>query len=272
MTAARPLRTTTPTGGTRSGRATRGRAHGPAELPNPPNSRTVDRPPRPRRPRRASATCMTTGESRAGRVRRRLARAAVARAATSTPSRFARRPWARAAGALRRRERLRDVADLVLADHATLAADPDLAERFTHVFALDPPPSAAAHALLRASGPGFLHLGWGPAEVEFTRAVVEHEHGLRPAPDRGLPGARARLDPAGGPIPRAGAATATGAIPGRLPWPGAACGCWTSSVSRDSRTQAVPLGARSPMGSGPNWSVPRRSGPAPRRAKRDFDS
>ena len=69
--------------------------------------------------------------------------------------------------------------DLVLADHAGLAAAPQLAQRFAHVFALDPPTSAHTDGLLH-SGSGFLHLGWGPAEIEFARAVVEHQHGLRP--------------------------------------------------------------------------------------------
>jgi single-stranded-DNA-specific exonuclease len=92
-------------------------------------------------------------------------------------SRFARAPWAKAfahgaTGAMQ--------SDLVLTEHGALAANPALAERFMHVFALDPPSSAAAHALLEHSGPGFLHLGWGAAEVEFARAVVEHEHLLRP--------------------------------------------------------------------------------------------
>ena len=85
---------------------------------------------------------------------------------------------------------------------AALAAAPRLAERFAHVFALDPPASAAAHALLEHSGPGFLHLGWGPAEVEFTRAVVEHQHRLRPHLTE-IYRALGSLDPPGCPIPRA---------------------------------------------------------------------
>jgi hypothetical protein len=92
-------------------------------------------------------------------------------------SRFARSPW----GCVFAHCATADTGcDLVLTEHGALAANPSLAQRFTHVFALDPPVSPAARAALEQSGPGFLHLGWGAAEVEFTRAVVEHEHCLRP--------------------------------------------------------------------------------------------
>jgi hypothetical protein len=67
-------------------------------------------------------------------------------------------------------------------DHATAAGDPSLLARFTHVFALDPPPFEAVEATLRAGAPvegGFLHLGWGSAELDFTRKAVEQEYGLR---------------------------------------------------------------------------------------------
>jgi hypothetical protein len=48
---------------------------------------------------------------------------------------------------------------------------------------LDPPGHPATSESLRLSGgagPGFLHLGFGAAEVEFARRVLDHEHGLRP--------------------------------------------------------------------------------------------
>jgi hypothetical protein len=89
----------------------------------------------------------------------------------------------------------------VLADHAGLAASPQLAHRFAHVFVLDPPTSASAESVLQ-NGSGFLHLGWGPAEIEFARALVEHQHGLRPhltAIYRALEA----LSPPGSAIPRA---------------------------------------------------------------------
>ena len=113
-------------------------------------------------------------------------------------ARFGRAPWTKLSahcGAA-----VEEAGDLVLTDHAALAATPSLPQRFAHVFALDPPPSAIAQEQLEG-GPGFLHLGWGPAEVEFARAVVEHQHGLRPhltAIYRMLEA----LDPPGSPIPR----------------------------------------------------------------------
>jgi single-stranded-DNA-specific exonuclease len=116
------------------------------------------------------------------------------------PARFGRGPWTRlsehcGSGAPEA------AGDLVLADHAGIAASPARAGRFAHVFALDPPASHAWHSLMAASGPGFLHLAWGEAEVEFARALVEHQHGLRPhltAVYRAL----GALDPPGSAIPR----------------------------------------------------------------------
>ena len=115
------------------------------------------------------------------------------------PERFARAPWTRLLPHCGAQD---DMSDLVLAEHDTLVALPGLAHRFTHVFALDPPASPAARSLLEHSGPGFLHLGWGEAEVEFARAVVEHRHALRPhltAIYRALEA----LDPPSSAIPRA---------------------------------------------------------------------
>jgi single-stranded-DNA-specific exonuclease len=91
--------------------------------------------------------------------------------------------------------------DIVLAEHGAIAANPSLAQRFTHVFALDPPTSQPARALLEHSGNGFLHLGWGPAELEFTRAVVEHQHTLRPHLTD-VYRALGALDPRGCPVSR----------------------------------------------------------------------
>jgi hypothetical protein len=71
----------------------------------------------------------------------------------------------------------------VLCEYGALAADPSLPSRFAHVFLLDPPPHLKTSEALRASaGPGesFLHLGFGPAEVEFAHKVLDHEHSLRP--------------------------------------------------------------------------------------------
>ena len=113
--------------------------------------------------------------------------------------RFARRPWVKLA-AHSCASAAAGEADLALADHGGLAAAPQLLDRFTHVFALDPPASASGDELLRA-GPGFLHLGWGAAEVDFARAVVEHQHGLRPHLTEVYRALEA-LDPPECPIPR----------------------------------------------------------------------
>jgi single-stranded-DNA-specific exonuclease len=85
-------------------------------------------------------------------------------------------------------ERLRSVSErdaFYLADYATLAENPGVLSRFTHVFALDPPPSEHLSSLLSAvAGPGgasFLHLGWGPAELEFALKAHEYEYSLRGA-------------------------------------------------------------------------------------------
>jgi single-stranded-DNA-specific exonuclease len=73
-----------------------------------------------------------------------------------------------------------------LVDYATIAGNPDLLSGYTHVFALDPPPSAELSTRLSETGgslgpPVFLHLGWGYAELEFARKMLEQEYSLRPA-------------------------------------------------------------------------------------------
>jgi single-stranded-DNA-specific exonuclease len=128
---------------------------------------------------------MTTGESllvlcadvsrRAALVERDLA-----------AERFGRAPWVR----LSRNcgpaaaERARTCADApVLCEYGALGTVPGLLHRFTHVFALDPPPRAdTGKALRRSAGDerSFLHLGYGAAEVEFAARVLEHELQLRP--------------------------------------------------------------------------------------------
>ena len=73
---------------------------------------------------------------------------------------------------------------LCVAEHAALEGEPGLPSRFRHVFVLDPPPFAHVDELLREGalaigGESFLHLGWGAAELEFSRNVLEHEYSLR---------------------------------------------------------------------------------------------
>jgi single-stranded-DNA-specific exonuclease len=60
-----------------------------------------------------------------------------------------------------------------------LAAAPALAAAHDHLLALDPPPGGASDPLLRAAPAS--HMAWGPAEVEFARAVARAELELRPA-------------------------------------------------------------------------------------------
>jgi single-stranded-DNA-specific exonuclease len=71
-----------------------------------------------------------------------------------------------------------------LVDYETIAREPSLLERFTHVFALDPPALEHLARLLsdsapRGGDPAFLHLGWGQSEVELTSKALEQEYGLR---------------------------------------------------------------------------------------------
>jgi single-stranded-DNA-specific exonuclease len=70
-----------------------------------------------------------------------------------------------------------------LASHEALERDPGLAAPFTHVMALDPPTSHAAHLRLRAAagelGAQRLYLGWGAAELRFAADKHQHEYGLR---------------------------------------------------------------------------------------------
>jgi single-stranded-DNA-specific exonuclease len=67
---------------------------------------------------------------------------------------------------------------VALVDYATISDDSSLLEGFTHVFALDPPPGRPLYEAL-AAGSGFLHLGWGPPEVEFAARALEQELELR---------------------------------------------------------------------------------------------
>jgi single-stranded-DNA-specific exonuclease len=69
-----------------------------------------------------------------------------------------------------------------LLDYASVGRRTPLLERFTHVFALDPPPLPWLETALRtstSSSDSFLHLGWGAGEVEFAIRAVEQELGLR---------------------------------------------------------------------------------------------
>ena len=169
--------------------------------------------------------------------------------------RFARSPWTRLAAHCAAGDDMS--ARRCCAEHDTLAADPALAQRFTHVFALDPPPLAEPRRSLlqRRRRRRFLHLGWGPAEVEFARAVMEHEHGLRAAPD-GASTARSGRGSAGS-AECLGRAAGDGRHPRTAAWPAAACGCWRSSTSRDlDRSSGTVSCTITNGGARPIWSAP----------------
>jgi single-stranded-DNA-specific exonuclease len=84
-------------------------------------------------------------------------------------------------------------AGLILADWSAIARRPPAPRRFQHVVLIDPPPSAAAESLAtqgRASGEGFaagsaasgyLHVAFGPAEVEFSERLLARDWQLRGA-------------------------------------------------------------------------------------------
>lgn len=67
-----------------------------------------------------------------------------------------------------------------LASWDLLAVRPQVAEPYRHVFGLDPPPVADAHALAQGlPGTGLVHLGWGPAEQEFAVTALQARNDLR---------------------------------------------------------------------------------------------
>lgn len=67
-----------------------------------------------------------------------------------------------------------------LTSWALLLADPTLADRFTHLVALDPPPSAEAERVLVSGSAGtFAHQLWGPAELRFSLDELERNADLR---------------------------------------------------------------------------------------------
>jgi single-stranded-DNA-specific exonuclease len=67
-----------------------------------------------------------------------------------------------------------------LVSHDTLERRPELAERFRHVVALDPPAGIeAAGRLRRGTSADLTHLAWGDAELRFAQQINELEYGLR---------------------------------------------------------------------------------------------
>ncbi|MGI9021402.1 MAG: single-stranded-DNA-specific exonuclease RecJ [Solirubrobacterales bacterium] len=99
---------------------------------------------------------------------------------------------------------------VVLTDWQRLEREPSLPDPFEHVVLIDPPPSAELEAVAdRCQSGGFLHLAWGPAEVEFAIRAWEAQWPSRPV----LGGLYRRLgEPAGpsGELEAAGARAALG--------------------------------------------------------------
>ena len=173
---------------TRPGQPTRGPSPHPCELPN---CRTANCSwtTATRAPSAYSATCMTTGESVLVLCADVSRRAAVLSRDLDS-ARFARRPVGPAVGTLRCRRVPTDATDLVLADHAGACGDAAAGGALrARVRARPPGLGSGARAAGAAAARDSCTSGWGPAEVEFTRAVVEHQHRLRAPSDRDLPGA-----------------------------------------------------------------------------------
>ncbi len=74
-------------------------------------------------------------------------------------------------------------AGLVLVDWAVVALRPEAPRGFRHVVVIDPAPSEAVEGLAWADpeSHGFLHLAWGPAELQLTERLLGREWDLRGA-------------------------------------------------------------------------------------------
>ena len=72
-------------------------------------------------------------------------------------------------------------AGLVLADWTAIALRPEGLGGFRHLVVVDPPPSEALETLARSGEDGYLHLAWGPAEIELTERLLAREWELRGA-------------------------------------------------------------------------------------------
>ena len=71
---------------------------------------------------------------------------------------------------------------VALTDWGRLEREPTLSARFRHVVLIDPPPTPALERIAdRAERDGFLHLAWGPAEVEFSLRAWDAQWPSRPA-------------------------------------------------------------------------------------------
>jgi hypothetical protein len=71
-------------------------------------------------------------------------------------------------------------AALSLVDWTVVAQRPEAPKGFRHVVVIDPAPSEALESLVR-SGAGYLHLAWGPPELQLTERLLGREWELREA-------------------------------------------------------------------------------------------
>ena len=87
------------------------------------------------------------------------------------------------ADAARRHGHLRDrLGGFALCDYRALERDPALARAYAHLALLDPPAWRRADAVARAGEPDqYVHLCWGPSEVEFARRALARDYDLRAA-------------------------------------------------------------------------------------------
>ena len=69
-------------------------------------------------------------------------------------------------------------AGLALVDWTAIARRPDAVRLFSHVVVIDPPPSEALEGLA-LTGHGYVHLAWGPGELELTERLLAREWELR---------------------------------------------------------------------------------------------
>jgi single-stranded-DNA-specific exonuclease len=86
-----------------------------------------------------------------------------------------------AEGLRERLDRLRESGSgLAIADWAALSREPCLVEGVGHVVLVDPPPFPELDAAV-ARGPGYLHVAWGDAEIEFAHRVHDAQWDPGPA-------------------------------------------------------------------------------------------
>jgi hypothetical protein len=71
-------------------------------------------------------------------------------------------------------------AGMVLVDWTAIALRPETPGGFRHLVVVDPPPSQALESLV-GTGDGYLHLAWGPAELELTERLLGREWEVRAA-------------------------------------------------------------------------------------------